>query len=486
MSYHGKKTKNPGWFPGGNWVTCQRCDFNIRSWDAMKEWTGAIVCPDCWEPRHPQDFVRGIKDDPRPRGLVNVGLGDGLSVNLAEAEDTGLPTESTFGGNPISDDTPAVPTKVALFYPDPSNPNPDDPIADPTGDDGETDPDADINYFPDNIFNDVNFSSQPEVMGIVGEDRGGGSTVETGIPFHFMIRAIDSSGNRIPFENLNFPSDNLIIHCESSNQDFDFTNLTITHVDLSFNNVNYGGKGTIKIVSKLMAEGQPNELIRIDTFENLSSGTPPDGTLAQASLIPDELKDAMLDEWNETDADLHNFAYKTYTRLSQIQLPIGTVTSSYFLNKTAESGTPVSRIYAIDVTNPGFETPWTGTIYGLPPSTNDAIRFNSNWVTQDGSGNIINTAGVMSEFGVPLDTNVFTTTTLRANNGISSEFIELYELGVADVTENVTADLDGQSVHMFWPCYTASPTPSGYSNDDYNITPSTPAIVYEEISFEEF
>ena len=29
-----------------------------------EEWTGFIVCKDCFETRHPQDFVRAVKDDP--------------------------------------------------------------------------------------------------------------------------------------------------------------------------------------------------------------------------------------------------------------------------------------------------------------------------------------------------------------------------------------------------------------------------------------
>ena len=29
-----------------------------------KRWDGVITCPRDWEPRHPQDFVRGVKDNP--------------------------------------------------------------------------------------------------------------------------------------------------------------------------------------------------------------------------------------------------------------------------------------------------------------------------------------------------------------------------------------------------------------------------------------
>jgi len=59
----GKKTKNPGYEPGNHWVICDRCGCSIRSNDAMKTWDDLIVCPDDWEQRHPQDFVRGRADD---------------------------------------------------------------------------------------------------------------------------------------------------------------------------------------------------------------------------------------------------------------------------------------------------------------------------------------------------------------------------------------------------------------------------------------
>lgn len=59
----GKKTRNPGWEAGNHWVTCDRCGCAIRAKDAKKEWTGLWVCPDDWEPRHPQDFVRGRYDE---------------------------------------------------------------------------------------------------------------------------------------------------------------------------------------------------------------------------------------------------------------------------------------------------------------------------------------------------------------------------------------------------------------------------------------
>ena len=59
----GKKTRSPGWEASNHWVYCDRCACAVRAKDAKKTWDNLIVCPDDWEPRHPQDFVRGRSDD---------------------------------------------------------------------------------------------------------------------------------------------------------------------------------------------------------------------------------------------------------------------------------------------------------------------------------------------------------------------------------------------------------------------------------------
>lgn len=42
---------------------CDRCGFEHKASELKEEWTGLMVCVDCWEPRHPQEFVRGVKED---------------------------------------------------------------------------------------------------------------------------------------------------------------------------------------------------------------------------------------------------------------------------------------------------------------------------------------------------------------------------------------------------------------------------------------
>ena len=43
-------------------VTCDVCSRKIKSGQARKRWDGFIVCPEDYETRHPQDFVRTRQD----------------------------------------------------------------------------------------------------------------------------------------------------------------------------------------------------------------------------------------------------------------------------------------------------------------------------------------------------------------------------------------------------------------------------------------
>ena len=45
-----------GWWP------CDRCGKDYPEPKLKQEWTGLRVCPSCWDPRHSQDFVRGVPD----------------------------------------------------------------------------------------------------------------------------------------------------------------------------------------------------------------------------------------------------------------------------------------------------------------------------------------------------------------------------------------------------------------------------------------
>lgn len=49
--------------PGRFYRVDDRSGFTVAAERTQKEWDGSIVADGLWEPRHPQDFVRGIRDD---------------------------------------------------------------------------------------------------------------------------------------------------------------------------------------------------------------------------------------------------------------------------------------------------------------------------------------------------------------------------------------------------------------------------------------
>lgn len=69
-------------FISGEWnVICDVCSKKIKAHDAKQRWDGFIVCPDDFEHRHPQDFVKAKTDKitvpftrPRP---VDIFVDDG-------------------------------------------------------------------------------------------------------------------------------------------------------------------------------------------------------------------------------------------------------------------------------------------------------------------------------------------------------------------------------------------------------------------------
>lgn len=61
-----RRTRNPAgsYFLKGGWnVICDRCGFKRKNTEVQLEWDNLLVCKDgCWEPRQPQDFLRGFPD----------------------------------------------------------------------------------------------------------------------------------------------------------------------------------------------------------------------------------------------------------------------------------------------------------------------------------------------------------------------------------------------------------------------------------------
>ena len=100
--------RNPGWRKGDHWLRCDTCGFDYRFSDMKKRWDGYMVCKWDWEPRHPQDYVKGRKDRQavpvaRPEGLdltdtttLNANAAAGAtSLTLADA--SGVSQYDTIG-----------------------------------------------------------------------------------------------------------------------------------------------------------------------------------------------------------------------------------------------------------------------------------------------------------------------------------------------------------------------------------------------------
>lgn len=62
----GNRLGRKGRWPGTWRAICDRCGFELPSNLLIKDWQGLRVCKECWEPRHPQDFVRGVPDCQTP------------------------------------------------------------------------------------------------------------------------------------------------------------------------------------------------------------------------------------------------------------------------------------------------------------------------------------------------------------------------------------------------------------------------------------
>lgn len=77
----------------GQWnVECDQCGFQYKSGQLRKQWDGLMTCfgpstNDCFEARHPQDYVRGKPDRQAPQWVRPPSVDYFLSTNEATADD---------------------------------------------------------------------------------------------------------------------------------------------------------------------------------------------------------------------------------------------------------------------------------------------------------------------------------------------------------------------------------------------------------------
>jgi hypothetical protein len=84
----------PNYYTKGDWnAICDACGMQFKASELRKRWDGLMVHSTCWEPRQPQDFVRGVADIQVPpwtrpestdifsRTIVTPGSGNGSEGN---------------------------------------------------------------------------------------------------------------------------------------------------------------------------------------------------------------------------------------------------------------------------------------------------------------------------------------------------------------------------------------------------------------------
>lgn len=103
--------------PGDYKVICDGCGMTYLRSKCRKDWRGMIMCyPGCWEPRHPQDFVRGKPDITRveeARPDVSYAIGEttvktNAAVNATSIELTSVSTIKKYDGIGITMDDGVV------------------------------------------------------------------------------------------------------------------------------------------------------------------------------------------------------------------------------------------------------------------------------------------------------------------------------------------------------------------------------------------
>jgi hypothetical protein len=77
----------------GQWdADCDQCGFTYKARQLRLQWNNLRTCSgpgtnECWEPRHPQEFVRGKKDQQAPPWVRPEGPEITLAVNEVTPED---------------------------------------------------------------------------------------------------------------------------------------------------------------------------------------------------------------------------------------------------------------------------------------------------------------------------------------------------------------------------------------------------------------
>lgn len=81
-----RRTRRMGKRPGQHLMICDYSGFAGWSDEMVKTWDGHYVLKQFWEPRHPQDFVRGKVDDQ----TVEPRRPEGADVDVSDVYPNGV------------------------------------------------------------------------------------------------------------------------------------------------------------------------------------------------------------------------------------------------------------------------------------------------------------------------------------------------------------------------------------------------------------
>ena len=84
----------------GDWdAICDSCGRKFKASKLKMRWDGLMTCQQDWEPRQPQDFVRGVPDPQLVPWVRDESTDTYTSTSLNNTTDTIPP--STFNGNTL-------------------------------------------------------------------------------------------------------------------------------------------------------------------------------------------------------------------------------------------------------------------------------------------------------------------------------------------------------------------------------------------------
>ena len=96
------------WQSNNHWVVCDVCGLEYRVEDMRLRWDGAAVCKEDYEPRHPQEFIKGIRDDTSPVGdIINPEADDAFNSVIFCPLGPGATAGEAIAGCAVAGDTTA-------------------------------------------------------------------------------------------------------------------------------------------------------------------------------------------------------------------------------------------------------------------------------------------------------------------------------------------------------------------------------------------